>query len=310
MAESIDATNAAAPTARSRGALFVVVASLAFATSGPVARLARPAHPLLVACGRVAIASAVLFALSPRGVIDSLAAASRRQRLGMLVAGALLAAHFACFLIGLDRTSLPAAISLVSLEPLSVVLCAWALHAIPPTRLELVGVFGATLGAFVVARNAGTGEHRLSGDLLVILAVVIYGFYVSAARSFRGAMSPRSYAAIVYGAAAIALVMVLPFASSGGGVLWPLPLNAWLAIFGLALIPTIIGHTAVQGAAQSLSPSTVALVSPGETLGGLVIAAFVNHALPTPVERLGGAIVIAGATVAILGSRRRNKTPA
>ena len=40
-----------------------------------------------------------------------------------------------------------------------------------------------------------------------------------------------------------------------------------------------------------------------ETLGGLVISAVIMGAIPTGLELVGAAIVLAGATIAILGAR-------
>lgn len=287
-----------------RAALLVLGAGLAFATSGPLARWGRPLHPLVIAGSRVALAALLLMALDPRGVIGAMRALVPRRRVGVLVAGGILAAHFALFQWGLDTTSLPAAVSLVSLEPLSVVLWAWATHGLKPSRTEQMGVLAATLGAFLVARGAGVGEHRLLGDGLVLGAVVLYGAYISVARQFRGLLDPRHYAALVYGAAALVLVPSLVFLRSQPGVvLWPIPAHSVVAVLALALIPTTLGHTTVQAAAQRLSPGLVALVSPLESLGALAIAAVLLAAVPTPVELAGAAAIIAGVCIALLGQR-------
>ena len=293
-------------TARRQAVLFVVVASIAFATSASFARWARPADPLVVAFGRVLVAAAILVAWDARGVLGAWRGAPTRQRRGIVGAGVLLAIHFALFLVGLDRTSLPAAVALVSLEPLSVVLCAWALHGLRPTGMELGGVLLATAGAAIVSSGAGSGEHHLAGDVLVVLAVLVYGLYVSAARAFRGTIGPRPYAALVYAAAACALAATAEYslARAPSGLSGALPPHALLAIVALAIVPTIVGHTAVQAAARDMSPSTVALVSPGETVGGLALGAWMLAATPSRTELVGAAVVLVGATTAILGARR------
>ncbi|WP_437576504.1 DMT family transporter [Sorangium sp. So ce887] len=288
-------------TARS-AALFVVLASLAFASSGPLARYARPVHPLFIAFGRVALAAVALSLLDLRGIARSAAGLSLRQRAAVLTAGLLLAVHFALFLWGLDRTSLAAALSLISLEPLAVVLCAWAFFRVRPTRSEQAGVLLATAGAIVIASASGAGDHRLSGDLMVVGATVLYGLYVSFARALRDALPARSYAALVYASAAVFLAAALPAAPGALEGVAPPPAHAAVAIVALALVPTLVGHTAVQAAARRMSPSIVALVSPGETLGGIVIGALWLDALPTAAEIAGAGIILAGATVAIFGS--------
>lgn len=297
---------------RVESALFVLFASLTFAVSGPLARWARPTDPLLIAFGRLALAALVLGAIEARALRPALAGLSSRQRLTVLGAGALLAGHFACFQIGLDRTSLPAALSLVSLEPLSVVLCAWGLLGMRPSRAEQIGVVVATAGAVLVGRGAGKGEHRLAGDLLVLAAVGLYGFYLTIARALKDALPARSYAALVYASAAAVLACALavvprdPAAAS----IWPPPDRGLVVIVVIALVPTILGHTAVQTASRTLPPAIVALVSPGETLGGIVLGALFLSEPPATTEMIGALIILAGSAIAIFAPRPAPPRPA
>ena len=287
-----------------RGAtLFLLITSAVFAVSGPFARAARPLHPVVVAFGRVALAALVLGAIAPRVTLRSLAGLTPRQRGLVLGAGALLAAHFALFLWGLDRTSIPAALSLVALEPLSVVLWAFGLYGIRPSRPEQIGVLLATTGAILVGQGAGAGEHQLTGDLLVLGAVVLFGAYVAAARGARDALPAQAYATLVYAGAAVALALALPFTPGALASAWSMPAHSAIYIVLLALFPTLIGHTAVQWAARRMSPALVALVSPGETLGGIALGAAWLGAIPTSSEITGGIIILSGTTIAILGSR-------
>ncbi|MEZ4294273.1 MAG: DMT family transporter [Polyangiaceae bacterium] len=284
---------------------FVLVASAAFSTAGPLARAARPADPLFVAAARVLLAAVLLGLLDVRGVARDVRALPWKVLGKIFLVGALLGAHFALFLCGLDRTSLPAGISLVSLEPLSVVVWAWLLFRERPSRAEQVGVLLATAGAVVVAQGAGQGEHRLFGDLLVVGSVMLFGLYVASARALRDVLPARTYAAVVYACAAVSLLAVMAVLPAPEGTTRAPGGMAWLAIAGVALIPTVIGHTAVQTAARSLPPATVALVSPGETLGGIAISLVVLGARPKPLELLGAAIILVGSMVAILAIRPR-----
>ncbi|MEP7126507.1 MAG: DMT family transporter [Byssovorax sp.] len=290
---------------RAESVLFVLFASACFALSGPLARWARPTDPLLIAFGRLALAAVLLGAIEARALRPALAGLTSRQRLTVVAAGALLAAHFACFQIGLDRTSLPAAVSLVSLEPLSVVLCAWVLLGIRPSRPEQIGVLVATAGAVLVARGAGKGEHRLAGDLLVLAAVGLYGLYLTVARALKDALPARSYAALVYASAAVILAFALLVAprDASAAAIWPPPQRGIVAIAIIALVPTILGHTAVQTASRTLPPAIVALVSPGETLGSIVLGALFLHEIPAATEIAGALIILLGSAIAIFAPR-------
>jgi drug/metabolite transporter (DMT)-like permease len=285
---------------RSRHVLLVVVASLAFATSSPLAKIAVGLSPLAIAAGRCAVAAIAILLAMPRATVGAVRALRPKHRVALPVAGLLLAAHFALFLGGLASTSLPAAVALVSLEPLSVVLAAWIGFGLRPTRGEAFGVLVASAGAMVVASGAGSGEHRIFGDLLVVGAVVLYGAYVAAARGLRDSMPVMPYAAAVYG---IAAVLLAPFALHDVSASPAPPVRSVIAIVLLGLIPTLVGHTLVQSAARKVSPAIVALVSPGETIGSLAIGAIALAALPSPLEAAGTALIVAGATIAILTSR-------
>src|SRR5262249_19055924 len=161
------------------------IAIVAFSTSAPFARAAGEISPIVLACARTGIASVVLFAIAPSATWSGLRRCTRSQYAGFVSAGVVLALHFALFLGGLATTSLPAAVALLSLEPLTVVLAAWWRLGVRPTRLEGVGVILASLGAAVVATGAGEGEHRLLGDALVFAAAVLYALYVTSARHLR-----------------------------------------------------------------------------------------------------------------------------
>jgi drug/metabolite transporter (DMT)-like permease len=286
-----------APSTRDVAA--VLVAALAFSTSSPLARIAVDVSPVAVAAGRTAVAALVIVLVRPRAVANALRSLSSRHRWALVGAGLLLAAHFALFLEGLSDTSFPAAVALVSLEPLSVVLAAWAAFGIRPSASEGGGVLIATLGALVVASGAGHGEHRLAGDVEVLLAVVLFGGYVAAARGLRDAMPALPYAAGVYGVASMALLPFAVFLARGAAP----PAMTWVAIVLLGLVPTLVGHTLVQTASRTVSPSIVALVSPGETLGSLAIGALLLHAWPSGLEATGALLILGGATLAITRAR-------
>jgi drug/metabolite transporter (DMT)-like permease len=288
-----------------RAIWFVLFASVAFATSGPFARLARPAHPFVAAFGRVLVAGVILLLLDPKATFASIAKLPAKARGTLFLGGFLLAAHFALYLGGLDATSLPSAVALVSLEPLAVVVASFLMHGDRPTRGEGVGVVVAMIGGLLVSRGAGIGEHRLFGDLLVVAAVALYGTYVGVVRGTRELLPARHGATAIYLVSALVLAVAIAiFPARPDRVIWPLPLHSAMWIVGLALVPTLIGHTAVQTAARTLSPSTVALVSPGETFFGIAISALLLGARPSRDEWIGAAVILAGATIAIVGGRR------
>lgn len=259
-----------------------------------------------VACARTGIAAIVL-ALLARGSLRELTKLTNRQRAGVALAGTLLAAHFTLYLGGLATTSLAAAVSLVSLEPVAVVVAAFVAFRLRPSAREMLGLLIATAGAFVVSRSVGEGEHRLAGDMLVLGCVLFYGAYVAVARGLRDVISPLPYAVGVY---AVASLVLLPFAVPLALRAPEPPRPAILAVIALGLIPTAIGHSLMQTAARRASPALVGLVAPGETLGSLAIGAFVMGTRPTMNEAIGAAVILVGAMLVAIQSSRTATTGA
>ncbi|MDC0681705.1 DMT family transporter [Sorangium sp. wiwo2] len=293
------------PWTRSRGVALILMASLCLGAGAPLARLASSTDPVLVAAARCAIASAVLLLASPLEVLRLLTRATARQIALMAGAGLLLAAHFGFFLMGLAKTSIAAAVTLVSLEPFGVVLTAWLLSSCTPKRHEWVGLGVAVAGTLtlLVMGGGGTGDHRVSGDLLVLVSVFLWGFYLAAVRANGHVERPSALGAIVFFAAAILLGVAAFFR----GASFHLSGGAALAILGLGLVPTLGGHTIVQWATPHVKPSLIALVSPGETVGALFLAILLTSERPSGLEMVGVCVVLAGAWWSIHGSGGRER---
>ena len=296
-----------APRARRGGLLIVLGASAAFATSAPLSKFVSSVDPIVIALVRVSVATLVLGALDLRAFARAVFGLDRRTATLAAAAGVLLGAHFALFQWGLAETSLPAAVSLVALEPLSVVLAAWLFFRIRPGRLEAMGILIATAGALLLGLQADSGAsaHSLRGDLLVLGAVSLFGVYVCAAKAVGPALKALHFAPLVYFFATITLALWVGVAP--GSELPRLDSLATSSIIGLgalALIPTVIGHTLVQYGARRLRPSVLALVCPGETLGSTALASIALGIVPTAIEAVGGLIILVGAVLAALAMRR------
>lgn len=278
----------------------LALAACAFATASPIAKSVTGLSFAGIGAGRCAVAAVALVALAPRSTWRAAASLDWRRKLALAGAGVLLGAHFALFLAGLLSTSLPAACALVSLEPIAVVLAAWIAFGVRPSTREAGGIALATVGALVVAKGAGTGEHTLAGDALVLGAVVLFGAYIAFARGLRDAMPARPYAACVYAVATLVQLPLVLFFDPPH--LSAVPGSTWAGVAALGLVPTLVGHTLTQRAARHLSPSLVALVSPGETVGAILIGTATGR-VPTTLEWTGAAIIVVGTVVTVSGAR-------
>jgi drug/metabolite transporter (DMT)-like permease len=299
-----------APPSRGFTIGVVLGASLAFATSAPLSKLVAPMDPIFLATVRVAVAATLLSLVNLRSIARTLRSIDPRSAAKIALGGVLLGGHFGLFQWGLAETSLPAAVAFVALEPVSVVLAAWLVFGLRPSRLEGLGVGVATLGALLVG-SEGLGsavsspEHSLFGDALVCGAVALFGFYVAAARAVRGQVPAGVFAPLVYAIAAITLATWMVASSTiAAPDVASLSTRQLAGLAALALIPTVIGHTLVQVGARVLRPSVVSLVCPGETLGSTALGVVALGAIPSTVEATGAVVILSGALVTVFSAKR------
>jgi drug/metabolite transporter (DMT)-like permease len=114
---------------------------------------------------------------------------------------------------------------------------------------------------------------------------------------------PQTYRA-VYGMAAVLLVFL---ALIGGGAFFRYPPKTYLLFFLLALVPQLVGHTAMNWALKFFSATLVALVILGEPIGATILAYLL---LGEPLSKnlvWGGPLVLLGIYLSAREERKLGK---
>jgi drug/metabolite transporter (DMT)-like permease len=84
-----------------------------------------------------------------------------------------------------------------------------------------------------------------------------------------------------------------------------IPAEAWIPLLGVGIISTAIALQGFYAGARRIGAAQAALVSTVEPVYTITLASILFGEMLTPVQLLGGAMVITGVLVAQLGSRRR-----
>jgi drug/metabolite transporter (DMT)-like permease len=119
--------------------------------------------------------------------------------------------------------------------------------------------------------------------------------YLLIGRKLRAKMSLVSYISLVYGMAAIVLVIIMlsarenPFGYSSQTYLW---------LILLAIIPQLIGHSTFNWALGYLSAAYVSITLLGEPVGSTILAYFILHEKPSLIKLIGGGLILVGIYVA------------
>ena len=275
----------------------LAVAVVAVSFGAPLARLTNAA-PLAVAAWRMVLATAIIvpYAWARGGLAPP---AGRRGAVAL--AGVLLGLHFGLWIPSLWLTSVSASVLLVETAPLWVLLASPRFLGVSIRPRNLVSFALAIAGVAVIARgDLDLSARALLGDLLALGGAAACAGYLIVGKRLRGEMPLERYLALVYGGAALTLVGAVAVLRAP-----PLPADAtsWLCLLGLAVVPTLTGHSLLNWALAHLEAYRVNLVMLLEPILATVWAwLFLAQAPPAHVLP-GGALVLAALSLEFLWER-------
>ncbi len=278
------------------GLLYVGVAVFFFSTSPVLAAWAEPLSPYEKTFGRMLIAALVIGGLRMvRGERLPPRAALPR----FLGYGLVAAAHFLLYIASLNFTTAAHALALVYTAPIFVALFSTLfLHETLAAR-KWLGIGVAIIGVAVLEGfEPQLGGTMLLGDGLALGSAVMFGLYSVMGRYERDNYSLFTYAAAVYGLAA---VWLLPGAVYGV-LTRPLdfPVGALLAVLALGLFPLALGHTLYNAGLRLAHATYVNVIATQEVTGGIILSAIFLHQQPPPTAIIGALITLVGVVTVII----------
>ena len=265
---------------------------------------------ITIALYRLGLASLILvpFVLANRA---SVLALTRKEVLGMMGVGAILATHFTLWIGSLKlegvSVSVASSVILVTSHPLLVGLLS---HFVLKERLNAWMALGIGLGfsgvVVIAFTDSAARSASLVGDLLAFLGGVAAGFYFLAGRRLRQRIPLVAYAFVVYvTATGVLLLYTLVLRESlvpVGNV--PRELALFLA---MAVIPQIGGHTLYNWSLRWVPAPIVSLSLVGEPIGSSLLAWVLLQQVPGFAVGIGGALALAGIYLTAMG--QGNRTP-
>jgi drug/metabolite transporter (DMT)-like permease len=270
-----------------RDAALLAVALAAVSTSGPlIAATAAPA--LAIAFWRNALAAAVLLPVCLARRSGELRAMTRRQwGLGVL-AGALLAGHFAAWVPSVTLTTVASSTALVATQPVWAALLARSLGRQVP-REVWVGIVVAVLGAaLLTGADVSLSGRALLGDVLATVGGALAAAYVTTGAAVRERISTTTYTTVCYSTCA---VLLLALCLGSGQRMGGYDGGTWLKLAALTAGAQLLGHSLVNVVLRTTSPTVVSLAILFEVPGAGLLAAVWLHQVP-PLTALPGLVLL------------------
>ena len=279
-----------------RALLLVALAQLAIGAAAVFARFALTSSgPLAVSAARLTLATVPMLIVA--GLRGRLRPIDPPTEWRLLVAGALLALHFATWIGSLDFASVAISTLLVCTTPV------WTeIYAVLRRRridpYAAASVLGAVAGVAIVVGVPDRANTPL-GVVLALAGAISIAAYLLVVRATDArydtlAVTSRTYA---YAAAMLiaAGIVAHDHLPPSGDV------RAWGGIVAMALLSQLFGHTALNAAVRVLSATFVSMMTLLEPVIAAVLAAWLFAERLGAATALGALVILASIGVASRG---------
>ena len=286
----------------------ILVAILAVSTASIFIRFAQNdgAPSLVIAALRLTFATRILAPIALTKHLEEIKRFTLNEILLGVFSGIFLAVHFATWISSLEYTSVASSVVFVSTGPLWVALLSPLLLKEHLARTAIFGLGLSLAGGTIIGLSdacvwdAGLSCPALQdvmqgramwGNFLSLLGALTVTGYLIIGRKLRSRVSLVPYIFMVYGMAAIALIVIM-FVSGNSPFGFAPKTYGW--IFLLAALPQLIGHSTYNWALKYLPAALVAVMTLGEPIGSAILAFFILNETPTLATLIGGALILAG----------------
>lgn len=258
----------------------------------------RQAPSLVIAAARLTLAALILAPIALLRFRPELRRLSRRDWLLLIASGIFLGLHFATWISSLEYTSVTSSVVLVTTSPLFVAIASRVfLHERVSPR-TVMGLAVAVAGGVLIGWGdlGGASSRAILGDLLALAGAVAVAGYWIIGRRLRATLSVTPYVAMVYGVAALTLLLAAGVARQSFLGYRP-EVYGWFLL--LALVPQVLGHTAFNWALAHLPAAYVAVATLGEPVGSAILAGLLLREIPSAVTAGGAVLILAGILITV-----------
>jgi drug/metabolite transporter (DMT)-like permease len=263
------------------------------------------APPLVIAAYRLTLATLILLMLAFPRTLREFRRLTRKEILPSLGAGLFLCFHFAFWISSLQYTSVASSVIFVTTNPIFVALASAFILRERISPVLFFSILIAVAGGMIIGwGDWGRGKDHLYGDLLSLLGAVMATGYLLVGRRVRRKVSLLTYITMVYGVAAVFLILL---ALLNGNSLSGYAPKDYLLFLLLAVGPQLIGHSSLNWALRFFSAALVAVFVLGEPIGASLLAYLILGENPGTALLWGGGLVLLGIYLSAREERRMGK---
>jgi drug/metabolite transporter (DMT)-like permease len=255
--------------------------------------------PMLLSAYRLLGGGLLLSPLMLRDLRRHRTAFGRRHVRRAALPGVVLGLHFITWIEGARMTLAANASLIVNMVPVAMPFLMLAMIRERINRGEALGTLAAMAGVGLLAWSDYTfSPDHFRGDLICLGSMVLFALYLALGRRNRDFPTIWLYVVPVYLiGGAFCFLVGLAFHHPAAG---DYPRDLWM-ILGLAVVPTIIGHSTLNWCMKHMRGQVVGIATLGQFIFAGVMAYFYPplREAPTWTFYPASVLVVAGAVVAL-----------
>ncbi len=223
---------------------------------------------------------------------------SLRHLTATILPAVFLALHFITWNVGARMTPAANATLLVNLVPAATPFFLYFLAGELVSRRETAGTIISLAGAALLSvEDFRISSVNFQGDIICLASALLYGLYFALGRRNRRQLSVMLYIVPLYFIAGLTcFIMALP----GEDPLAPISWADAGCIAGLALIPTVIGHSLINNSLRFLRGQMVSILSQTQILFGGLLGYVLLNEVPPAALYPAALLTAGGAALALM----------
>ena len=209
-----------------------------------------------------------------------------------ILSGLFLGFHFWAWIDALQYTSIANATILVNLHPIFILLLGYFFLNQKIDFISIISTIIAILGSFIIIYNTLFNLNlNIHGDLMAIIGAIAISVYLTIGSQIRKSISNKTYTYISYFTAFITLFIISFFINTN---IFLYPTSDIFVFLGLAIVPTLLGHSIFNYSLKHLSAHFISIAVLGEPVLATIWAFVFFNELITIYQFIGGLIIIIG----------------
>ena len=263
--------------------------------------------PVLLSGYRLLAGSILLSGLFFRDLARQRGAFGWKDVRRTIVPAVLLGLHFITWIFGARRTSSANATLLVNVVPIVMPLLLLTVAFEKVSRIELLGTAMAMAGVAILGiSDFQMGQGHFLGDVVCFVSMLLFAAYMTFGRRNRHFASVWLYVVPLYFVGGV-LCLVVGLCLQIGQPPVVYDLNEGAMILGLALVPTIVGHSALNYSMRHFRGQIVGVANVFEFVFAAVMAFLIYREKPAVSFYLAAALVTAAAAIMLYHDRHMRR---